>query len=246
MKFKHVYNESCINTMKEMPENFVNLTLTSPPYDDLRKKSYQGTHETLWKRIIKSLYRVTKEKGTVVWVVNDGRQKDGGLSGTSFKQCLHAMECGFLYREYIVYEKNSCGFPAQVGKNLHSDFREHVFVWSKGAPAKGQHNIIADRRKKYKSRWPDSPRFGVRSNIWRYNTSSGNPTNHPAVFPKRLAEDVIRTFSNQGEIVYDPMVGGGTTIIVAEDLNRQWIASEMNKEFCNKLESILNFKIERR
>lgn len=81
MKLNTIYNENCLETMANMPSNFIDLTLTSPPYDDLR--NYNG-FQFEFEKIAQELYRVTKKGGLVVWVVGDAT-KNGSETGTSFK-----------------------------------------------------------------------------------------------------------------------------------------------------------------
>ena len=96
-----VYNEDCLVTMARMRENYVDLTVTSPPYDNLR--SYKG-YSFDFENIAKELYRVTKQGGVVVWVVGDATIK-GSETGTSFKQALYFKECGFNLHDTMIWHK---------------------------------------------------------------------------------------------------------------------------------------------
>ncbi len=84
IELNKIYNEDCLKTMAKMPDNFVDLTITSPPYDDLRE--YKG-YSFEFEKIAKELFRVTKKGGVLAWVVNDATNK-GDETGTSFKQAL--------------------------------------------------------------------------------------------------------------------------------------------------------------
>ena len=68
MEINKCYNENCLDTMAKMPDNFVDLTVTSPPYDNLR--AYNG-YSFDFEAVANELYRVTKQGGVVVWVVGD-------------------------------------------------------------------------------------------------------------------------------------------------------------------------------
>ena len=91
MEINKIYNENCLDTMAKMPDNFIDLTVTSPPYDNLR--NYNG-YSFDFESIAKELYRVTKEGGVVVWVVGDATI-NGSETGTSFRQALYFKEIGF-------------------------------------------------------------------------------------------------------------------------------------------------------
>lgn len=246
MEINTIFNEDCLATMAKMPDSFIDLTVTSPPYDNLR--DYKG-YTFDFESIAKELFRVTKQGGVVVWVVGDA-VIDGSESGTSFKQALYFKEIGFNLHDTMIYEKNSAPFPDSCRYN---PIFEYMFVLSKNKPQ--TINLIQDR----KNRWVQSfgkssnrqkdgsikqkekivvKEFGVRNNIWRYNTgfnySSKDPYafEHPAIFPKAMVSDHIISWSNEGDLVYDPMMGSGTTAKMAKLLNRNYIGSEISSEYC--------------
>lgn len=250
------YNESNLVTMARMPDNFIDLTVTSPPYDDLR--TYNG-YSFEFEKVAKELFRVTKDGGVVVWNVNDSTI-DGSESLTSFKQAIYFVEvCGFKLHDTMIYEKNSMSMP---DKNRYYNCFEYMFVFSKGKPKTT--NLIEDR----KNRWAGTSSFGERSqrqkdgslkkngkgvvkdfgarfNIWRYNTGAGYSTKdeiafeHPAIFPEKLAYDHIRSWSNENDLVYDCFMGSGTTAKACISANRNWIGSEISKEYCEIIEKRL-------
>ena len=256
LELNKIYNEDCIETMAKMPDSFVDLTVTSPPYDNLRsyKNDIDKTWgEHVWKPIIEELYRITKEGGVVVWVVGDATIK-GSETGVSFKQALYFNEVGFNIHDTMMYER-SPSFPSSESRsNRYSQAFEYMFVLSKGKP--GTVNLIADR----KNRWGGCSsfgtqterlkngekkirgktvvkEFGVRFNIWEYAKGKGFSSkddiwDHPATFPEKLAEDHIISWSNENDIVYDPFVGSGTTAKMAVLNNRQYVASEISSEYC--------------
>jgi len=237
----------CLERMKEIPDGSVDLTVTSPPYDNLR--TYNGSldwGEHVWKPVLQELFRVTKQGGVVVWVVGDATVK-GSETGTSFKQALYAMECGFNLHDTMIYAKGGQG---ATGSNLAywQDF-EYMFVLSKGKPASW--NPIEDRKNKVKPsskltsqghRHPDGrtkgkrvihrKEFGRRFNIWTYH-EAGTRTVHSAVFPEQLANDHIISWSNEGDTVLDPFMGSGTTGKMALLNGRDFIGIEKVEEYFN-------------
>jgi DNA modification methylase len=241
IELNKIYNEDCIQTMNRMPDNFIDLTVTSPPYDNLR--TYNG-YSFDFETISKELYRVTKEGGVVVWIVGDATIK-GSESGTSFKQALYFIECGFNLHDTMIYEKNSSTYPANNKSNRYSQIFEYMFILSKGKPNKT--NLIKDKANKWAGHKDFSgklknpvPDFSPRNNIWKYTTSFNDKTNHPAVFPEQIAKDHIITWSDKGDLIYDCFMGSGTTAKMALSNERNYIGSEISKEYCHIIEERIN------
>ena len=248
MKVNEIYNENCLDTMARMNDNFIDLTVTSPPYDNLR--TYKG-YSFDFENIAKELFRVTKNGGVVVWIVGDGHIK-GGESLTSFRQALYLQSIGFLVHDTIIYKKNNFSVP--FPDKYHQTF-EYCFVLSKGK--KKTFNPICDRKNKKAGQSggvqsiteKDGTRskrsakiikeYGKRHNVWEYDTGMYLSTKdkyafkHPAIFPEKLANDHIISWSNEDDLVYDPFMGSGTTAKMAILNNRNWIGSEMSSEYCD-------------
>lgn len=248
MEINKIYNESNLDTMARMPDNFIDLTVTSPPYDNLREyKGYSFDFES----VAKELFRVTKIGGVVVWVVGDATT-EGSETGTSFKQALYFMQCGFNLHDTMIYAKDASPFPSN---NRYSQQFEYMFVFCKGSIITS--NIIADKRnskfgsKMYKNRIADGSfiemvgakkgktigEFGIRSNIWDIGIGMNKSTNdeiafnHTAIFPEKLCADHIHSWSNEGDLIYDPFMGSGTTAKMAHLQKRNWIGSEISSEY---------------
>ena len=234
-----IYNENCLDTMARMPDDYVDLTLTSPPYDNLRE--YNG-YSFDFESIAKELYRVTKPNGLLVWVVGDA-VIDGSESGSSFRQALYFKELGFKLHDTMIYEKNSPAYPARANGNRYTQIFEYMFVFAKG---KVPNQLICDKPNKWAGHKDFSgklknpvPDFSPRNNIWKYTTSF-NGWKHPAPFPEALAHDHIVSWSKEGDLVYDPFMGSGTTAFVARSLRRNYIGSEISKEYCDIIEKRLS------
>lgn len=236
----------CAEVMAKMPAESVDLTITSPPYDDLR--TYNG-YSFDFKKIAKELYRITKPGGVLVWVVGDASVK-GSETLTSFKQALYFRELGFNLHDTMIYKKTGIPFPS---KTRYLQCFEYMFVLSKGKPKTV--NLLDDRpnatagqtRKSRKYRKKDGSfikgsdqpikETGVRLNIWEYQTGQYKSTKdleafkHPAIFPEKLAEDHIRSWSNPGDVVLDPFMGSGTTGKMALLNGRGFIGIEISEEY---------------
>lgn len=250
MKTNTIYNENCLDTMARMEDNFIDLTVTSPPYDNLR--TYNG-YSFDFESIAKELYRVTKEGGVLVWVVGDATIK-GSETGTSFRQALYFKEIGFNLHDTMIYQKST---PPLTHNRYEQNF-EYMFVCSKGKPntfnGLREPREYTDNRKNkaFGKNKDDSIDFGystqdntrLRRNVWRYFAGGGAndkiASKHPAVFPERLANDHIISWSNEGDLVYDPFMGSGTTAKMAIVNNRRYVGSEISKEYCEIAEERIN------
>ena len=234
----------CLEEMKKLQTESVDLTVTSPPYDNLR--SYGGLDFGQFKLLARELFRVTKKGGVVVWVVGDATIK-GSESGTSFRQALFFKKVGFNLHDTMIYKKTGLAFP---DSNRYYQMFEYMFAFSKGSPSrfnpiKDRANVSAGRKISGRDRNKDhtfksrsgatknyvSPEFGTRFNIWEIaNAERG--LGHPAVFPEALARDHILSWSNPGDVVLDPFMGSGTTGKLAAVLGRKFIGIERDaKDF---------------
>jgi DNA modification methylase len=233
-----------------MPDGFVDLVVTSPPYDKMRE--YKG-YEFRFEEIAKELYRLTKSGGVVVWVVGDATI-DGSETGTSFKQALYFKELGFNLHDTMIYLKDGFAFPEAT---RYQPVFEYMFILSKGKPVtfnaikrKTVYGAITElERERQKDGTISATKMryqledGNLGNVWLYGTGymkTGKDKiayEHPAQFPEQLAADHIYTWSKQGELVYDPFMGSGTTAKMAYTLQRNWIGSEISEvyvEIANK------------
>lgn len=236
-------------TMNLLDADSIDLTVTSPPYDNLR--TYNKGSNFDFHGIAGQLYRVTKPGGVVVWIVGDATIS-GSETGTSFRQALHFMSLGFNLHDTMIYKKNTLSHPSS---NRYWQVFEYMFVFSKGKPK--TFNPIMDRPNK----WAGTPihgttrpahgrleklnfkepkiiaEMGARENIWEYNVGGGIGAEnriaykHPAIFPLKLAEDNIKTWSNEGDLILDPMIGSGTTAIAAINTNRNYIGIDIDEEY---------------
>lgn len=238
-----IFNEDCLQTMKKMPDNFIDLTVTSPPYDGLRL--YSG-YSFDFENIAKELFRVTKKGGVVIWVVGD-QTKNGSESGTSFKQALYFKEIGFNLHDTMIYEKLNY---VPLTHNRYEQCFEYMFALSKGKPKTFNPIMIPCKNSgktnnhKSEKHYEDSHsmrkrdglvqvnEFKIHPNKFIYPIGSGDKTKHNAPFPETLTNDQIISWSNDGDLVYDPFMGSGTVAKMCILNNRNYIGSEISKEYC--------------
>lgn len=247
-----------VDVLKTLDKDIIDLTVTSPPYDNLRTYngkikddvSFEDGFSFPFVEMARELYRITKPGGIIVWVVND-QVKNGGETGSSFKQALKFMEIGFTLYDTMIYHKNGAPFP-ETGR--YSQVFEYMFVFSKGKPK--TINLLKDKP----NRWAGHTNFGepskrdkegnltkvdkfavaefgTRYNVWYivngkgYSSKDDYAHQHPAIFPESLAEDHILSWSNEGDLVLDPMCGSGTTLKMAKINNRNFVGIDINEEY---------------
>ena len=243
IKINNIYNQECLSFMKQLNDETIDLTVTSPPYDNLR--DYKGFNFNC-EEIAKELFRITKQGGVVVWVVGDAIKK-GNKTLTSFKQALLFQSIGFNVHDTMIYKKKNTPF---MRSNAYTNCFEFMFIFSKGSPktfnplkeptvrngfemlvcnkkSDGINNKVLKELKKEKTK----------NNIWEYAVGLGGSTNdkiafkHPAIFPERLAQDHILSWSNEGDLVFDPFVGSGTTCKMAKKNGRNYLGCDISIDY---------------
>ena len=238
---------NCVSLMAQLPDNYIDLVVTSPPYDNLR--TYKGFCFP-FVEIVKQLFRVIKNGGVVVWVVSDATI-NGCETGTSFKQALKFIEVGFNLHDTMIFRKVN-PIP-QIYRKRYTNVFEYMFVFSKGAvkthnPIKVPclHAGLELKGTTYKNYSKGEQSRGklakpvknekIKGNIWEYvvgkKAVDQEAKKHPAPFPYELALDHIISWTNEGDIVLDPMCGSGTTCVAATDFHRNFIGMDISAEYC--------------
>jgi len=237
-----IYHGDCREILPELEP--VDLVLTSPPYDDLRE---YGGHKFDYISAINAIYPIVNNGGICVWIVGDGTN-NGSETGTSFKQALYFIGKGLKLHDTMIYYKES---PPLTHKRYEQHF-EYMFVFCNGTiktfnPIKAKKNWQDQRKIKAIRREKDgSSDIGfagqqedkIIGNVWKYNIGGGHVTKdkvaylHPAIFPEKLAHDHIYSWSNPNDTVLDPMMGSGTALKIAKQLNRKAIGIEIEEKYC--------------
>jgi len=241
-----IFHGDCLEVMKTLEDNSIDLTVTSPPYDNLR--TYNG-YTFNFEGIARELFRVTKQGGVVVWVVGDATIK-GSETCTSDRQKLYFKDvCGFNVHDTMIYQKINY---VPLTHNRYEQSFEYIFILSKGKPKTFNPIMIptknAGKVEKYglerrqnhganhamrlynETTFKETKETKIASNIFSY-TLGREKTGHPAPFPEKLAEDHILSWSNEGDTVLDPMAGSGTTLKMAKKNGRNYIGIEISEEY---------------
>jgi len=235
----------CAKVMTQIPKEVIDLVVTSPPYDDLR--TYKGFSFN-FENIAKELFRIVKRGGVVVWVVGD-RIYRGNRTLTSFRQAIYFQDIGFKVHDIMIYKKKNTPF---MRANAYTNCYEFMFVLSKDSPKTFKPLMEPTKRNGYEmlvtNRKPDGvikkvvgklKENKVKTNIWEYAVGLGGTTRDkiaftvPAAFPEKLAEDHILSWSNENDVVLDPMCGSGTTCKMAKFHNRNYIGIDISEEYCD-------------
>jgi site-specific DNA-methyltransferase (adenine-specific) len=233
-----------VEGMRALPDACIPLTVTSPPYDGLRKFGGHRFDREIFEQVARELWRVAMPGGVVAWVVAD--EIKGGHSGTSFRQALHFQEIGFRLHDILIMTRTGGRW---FGVN-HYGKVEYAFVLSKGRPRSV--HLIRDKPNKhagvlcqYRARRADgrlrkAPRFkpiaatGLKGPVWEYLAGYGGTTRdryaheHPALMPEAMAHDLVVSWSRPGDLVLDPFLGGGTTAKMALLAHRRYLGFEVH------------------
>lgn len=232
-----------ISGMRMLATDSIPLVVTSPPYGSIRD---YGGHPFYFKSMARELWRIIMPGGVVCWHTQD-QIIDGAESGESIRQCLYFLDLGFRLHTTLVVEGSVTG----KFRNRYGQAIQHVFVLSKDKPQtfnpiKDVPNLEAGMIRTYRERLPDGTRrdrqtvrtkpYRKRGVHWKYSVGTHNTPDriaweHPALMPEALAKDLIVSWSNEGDLVLDPMSGAGTTAKIAFLNNRRYLGFEINREY---------------
>lgn len=230
--------------MGTFPDACVDLTVTSPPYDNLRT---YGGHSWDFEAVAQQLWRVTKPGGVVVWVVADATV-NGSETGTSFRQALRFMEIGFRLHDTMIYQKSSNPRVGPGQDRRYQQAFEFMFVLSKGPPSVAnmlRRKCIQAGVRKLRTCRDNHKDEGktqiigtnddtIFDNVWwipAFGRKDDVNGDHPATFPESLARDHILSWSSEGDVVLDPFLGSGTVAKMARAMGRRYVGIEINPDY---------------
>lgn len=252
-----IYQGDCLQKLKLLEDNSVDLIVTSPPYADQRKNTYGGisTKEYVdwFLPISAELLRVLKPTGTFILNIKE-KVQNGERSTYVLELILEMRKQGWLWTEEFIWHKKNC-YPGkwpnrfrdawerllQFNKNKKFNmYQESVMVptgdWAKTRLKNlSETDQIRDNSKvgsgfgKNISNWIDRE-MAYPTNVLHLATECNNK-NHSAAFPSSLPEWFIKLFTQEGDVVLDPFMGSGTTNIVAQRMGRDSIGIEIQEQY---------------
>ena len=259
LEYNKIYNMDCLEGMKLIPDNSIDLIVTSPPYDEIR--DYKGFSLDL-HNVGKEISRILKDGGMCVMVIQD-QTKDGRKSLTSFKTIVDWCKTELDLWECCIYQRS--GVPGNwwskrfrvdheyipifiKGKRPQYFNKEHMMIECKNVGKKFSGNVRLTNGESLEKNFicSDKKCCGTIINYEsERNLDNRNKIKkqHPATFPDKLASDFIQCFTKEGMIVLDPFMGSGTVAVMAKKLNRNYIGFEISKEYCDIAEQRLKLLI---
>jgi len=241
LELNHIYNVDCIDGMKQLDSNSIDLIITSPPYNvDLGNNKYHKTSYDLYndnkehyeyimwlKSIFELLYIKMSIGGRVCINIGDGKN---GAIPTSSDIIQFMKELRYIPITHIIWDKSQVGNRTSWGSWLSPSCPsfptpfEHILVFCKESK-KLQHNGISDLTKEEFIEYSLS--------LWKFAPEiKQKEYNHSAMFPEKLPYRCIKMFSYINDLVLDPFCGVGTTCAVAKRLHRNFIGFDISKKYC--------------
>lgn len=244
-KANNIYCGECSEMMSHLPDGRINLTVTSPPYGSMR--NYNG-FSLNWYAIIKELYRITVNGGSVIWNTKD-QIKNGSQSLTSFKQAIHFKDVGF---NVIIEYAEKLNPQPQPTIKAHVQNRELLIIATKGKPNVFRPRMGASKYAGKKTAGSNGRNSGYLNTITRlikplkkldhvwYYTAKSNGVNHPAPMNEQLVNDLIKCYSDKNDLILDPFMGSGTTAKMAIKNGRNYLGFEISNEYVELANERLN------
>ena len=241
IKLNKIYNEDCLNTLSRIPDNYVDLTVTSPPYnigvkyDVYRDNRPPGEYFAWMEYLLGELYRITKADGRVCINHYLSMSMNDRRCSPVAKIITLAEKIGFKYHGMIVWTDRTVNKRTAWGSWLSS---ASPYI---NTPFEGVIILYKERWKKDQAGITNIPKkefIDGCSGVWNLKTE--NRKLHPAAFPLSLPSRCIQLFSYEGDLVFDPFMGIGTTAIACRNLNRNFIGSEVSRNYCLIAEKRLN------
>jgi site-specific DNA-methyltransferase (adenine-specific) len=251
LELNKIYNMDCMDGLRKMDDNIIDLVVTSPPYNvDLGNNKYNKNPYNLYndnkehqeyiswlKEIFSLVYLKLKSGGRVCINIGDG--KNGSVPTHS--DIIQMMcDIGYIPITNIIWNKNTTSNRASFGSYLSPSCPsfprgfEFILVFAK-ENKKLQYKGETDLTKEEFVEWTNG--------LWTFAPETRQKQfGHPAMFPEELPKRLIKMFSWKGALVVDPFMGSGTTAIVCINTNRNYIGFEISKEYCDIANKRINNK----
>jgi site-specific DNA-methyltransferase (adenine-specific) len=236
MEVNKIYNENCLETLKRFSDNSIDIVITSPPYNmnlRIRNGSYCSR-------------QIVKEFSTKYEGFDDNLPIDEfyELHSNIIRELLRVSSIVFYNIQIVTGSKRA--FFKIIGDFSHQ--LKDIVIWDKGVSQPSMSPGVLNRQSEliliFEKENAISRKFtksnfdrGTLSDIWNISRGRKVDKSHSAVFPEKLVSTILLNFSNEGDIVYDPFMGSGTTGVVSQKLKRKWIGSELSPKYCELIQN---------
>lgn len=230
IELNKIYNEDCLTTLSRMKNNSVDVVITSPPYN-------------MNLRINKGKYisrQIVKEFSSKYDGFDDNLPIDQfyELHSEIIRELLRVSNLIFYVIQVVTGSKRA--FFKIIGE--FNENLKDIIVWDKGVAQPAMQKQVLNRQSElilvFENDYPISRQFrsapferGKLNDIWNISRGKKLSKDHGAVFPEELVEKIVKNFTNEEDIIYDPFLGTGTTAVVAKRLKRNYIGSELLKSY---------------
>ena len=226
-----IFNENCLDTMKRIPDASVDVVITSPPYN-MNLRIRNGVYTS--RQIVKEIS--TKYEGFSDNMPIDDYYK---FHSEVIRELLRISNLVFYNIQIVTGSKRA--FFKIIGD--FSDNLKEIIIWDKGNGQPAMQEQVLNRRSElllvFENDYPISRQFrsatfkrGTLDDVWLIKRErKKGVVNHGATFPEELIKTILKNFSKEDDVIYDPFLGTGTTAIVAKMMNRRYIGSELSKEY---------------
>lgn len=252
LKINHIYNMDCLDAMRKLEDDSVDLIVTSPPYANQRKDTYGGIPENEYPNWMLSISNEIKRilKPTGSFVLNIKEHSVDGVKSTYVLKTVLLLSEIFMWKDTFIWNKRN-PFPTGGNRRLKDGF-EYCYWFTKSFDYKffpdnvlvKSESVYSESEKKRQNKNPRITKNGSKMDMHgRYwselvrpsnvitLTTQNSPTIHPATFPQELSDFFIKLMTEKDDLVYDPFAGSGTTCVSAKSLGRKWIGTELIKEY---------------
>ena len=232
MKLNHIYNESCLVTLKRIKDNLIDTVITSPPYN-MNLRIRNGKYCS--RQIVKEL--TTKYDNFTDNLDIDEYNK---FHSQVLSELLRVSKLVFYNIQLLTGNKRSVF--KMIGE--YSDYLKDIIVWDKGHAEPSIQSGVLNKRTEFvlvfEKENPISRKFntaqferGSIDDLWLIQRENAKLSSHKAIFPERFVYKILSNFTNEKDIIYDPFIGTGSTAIVCKKMNRYFLGSEINENYVN-------------
>ena len=229
----YILNEDCLETLNRFADNSIDIVVTSPPYNmNLRIRNGEYTSR-----------QIVKEFSTKYFNFTDNLPIDEyyEFHRKVLSELLRVSPLVFYNIQIVTGSKRA--FFKLIGE--FADNLKDIIVWDKKYGQPAMHEQVLNRRSElllvFDSDYPISRQFrnsgtfarGTLDDVWEISRARSQTNKHAAAFPVELVSKILENFSLPGQVVYDPFMGTGSTAVAAKQLNRSYIGSEIEKEYCD-------------